>query len=226
MCVILCIETSTKVCSVVLSKNGVIIGKRETHEAHFSHAEHLNLFIRDLLNETALKPENLNAIAVSKGPGSYTGLRIGTSTAKGMCYALDIPLIGVDTLEAMTYGAMQSVEADFYCPMIDARRMEVFTAMFNKEKINKEAVNAKVLTKESYDDWYKKGTVAFFGDGSIKWRELTQASNAVFSEILPSAEWMMPLAQKAYNSKEFVSLPYFEPFYLKDFVAGPPKRIR
>lgn len=228
MAVILLLETATLTCSVALSKDGTIVANREVTDKTYSHAEKLNGFISDTMAEAGVQFKDLDAIAVSKGPGSYTGLRIGTSTAKGLCYALDVPLIAVGTLHAMAQGAAdQKIEADYLCPMIDARRMEVYTTIFSKEMQMQQEVEAVIVEQSSFDKWLQKGVVAFFGDGAGKCAEVLGGSeNArIIENFHPSAVHMNKPATRAFEEKTFEDMAYFEPYYLKEFVAGKPKKL-
>ena len=217
---ILNIETSTKACSVALHKNGELIVCRENVTANFSHSEKLLKFISELFSDEKLSLSDLDAIAVSMGPGSYTGLRIGVSTAKGLCYGLDIPLISISTLKAMSFGMALEIKADLYCPMIDARRMEVYSAFFDINNTEVRKIQADIIDENSYKKELEK-KVVFFGDGSEKLIEKIKDKNAIFvSDIHPSAKNMGLLSYQKYAKSLFEDLAYFEPFYLKDFVAG------
>ena len=217
---ILNIETSTKACSVALHKNGELIVSREDVTTNFSHSEKLLKFISKLFSDAKLSLSDLDAIAVSMGPGSYTGLRIGVSTAKGLCYGLDIPLISISTLKAMSFGMALEIKADLYCPMIDARRMEVYSAFFDINNTEVRKIQADIIDENSYKKELEK-KVVFFGDGSEKIKEKIKHENAMFiSNIHPSAKNMGLLSYQKFNKSLFEDLAYFEPFYLKDFVAG------
>ena len=217
---ILNIETSTKACSVALHKNGELIFCREDVTANFSHSEKLLKFISELFSDEKLSLSDLDAIAVSMGPGSYTGLRIGVSTAKGLCYGLDIPLISISTLKAMSFGMALEIKADLYCPMIDARRMEVYSAFFDINNTEVRKIQADIINENSYKKELEK-KVVFFGDGSEKLIEKIKNKNAIFvSDIHPSAKNMGLLSYQKFTKSLFEDLAYFEPFYLKDFVAG------
>lgn len=233
MALIINLETSTQTCSVALVSDGSILGLRESHEDK-SHAGRLTLFIEDLLQTSSLKATDLDAIAVSRGPGSYTGLRIGVSTAKGLAYALDRPLIGVDTLAALTTGALERKEVYeltvehgnvLFCPMIDARRMEVYTATFDPEGREVEPVNAKIIDGNSYSGLLEKHTLVFFGNGSGKCRKEISHPDAVFiEEITCSAAFMAFHSEKSFRQEIFENVAYFEPSYLKDFIATIPRK--
>ena len=217
---ILNIETSTKACSVALHKNGELIVSREDVTTNFSHSEKLLKFISKLFSDAKLSLSDLDAIAVSMGPGSYTGLRIGVSTAKGLCYGLDIPLISISTLKAMSFGMALEIKADLYCPMIDARRMEVYSAFFDINNTEVRKIQADIINENSYKKELEK-KVVFFGDGSEKLIEKIEDKNAIFvSDIHPSAKNMGLLSYQKFTKSLFEDLAYFEPFYLKDFVAG------
>jgi tRNA threonylcarbamoyladenosine biosynthesis protein TsaB len=223
---ILHIETATTVCSVAISHKQELIFTRELN-AGFTHAENLHVFIEQGLNESGLKPSQLSAIAVSKGPGSYTGLRIGVSSAKGLAYALRVPLISLGTLQVMAAGAL-SREKDHavYCPMIDARRMEVYTALYDHELKPIRDVEALIVDETSVQHFAAYPAVYFFGEGMPKCQALlSQLGNARFIEsVYPSAKFMVDLAYRKFIHKDFENLPYFEPFYLKDFIAGKKKK--
>jgi len=220
---ILNIETATKNCSVSLSKNGDIISVKELCEAQFSHAEKLHIFIKDVLLESHLEFKHLAAIAISKGPGSYTGLRIGVSTAKGLCFALDIPLISIPTLESLARAT--SVKEGFIIPMLDARRQEVYTAIFDSNhQIVKETYNY-ILDENAYSNYLNKSKVVFIGDGVPKTKDLIHHKNAAFLEgFFPSAKEMAPLSYIKFQKKNFEDVAYFEPFYLKDFHVTVSKK--
>ena len=231
MATILNIETSTEVCSVVLAKDGKILFEKESTQG-LSHSELLTVFIEELFAENKLQMRILDAVAVSKGPGSYTGLRIGVSVAKGLCYALDIPLIAVGTLDAMGYYVCQNLNHTdnisndniLFCPMIDARRMEVYTALYNSKGENIKQVSAEIIDENSFSSFLKDHKVQFFGNGSAKCKSLLIHPNALFEgPSKTSARFMQNLAEKKYNTNEFENVAYFEPFYLKDFVATIPK---
>lgn len=225
MALILNIETATTVCSVTLSENGRLLFSREL-DSGFTHAENLHLFIQGIFKEAGIRPKQLSAVAVSKGPGSYTGLRIGVSTAKGLAYALNIPLISVDTLLVMSLRAQQAnAAATFYCPMIDARRMEVYTALYDTELNQQLPIEALIVDEWSISVFKPFGGICFFGDGVAKCREVLSAlPGAVFLDgIMPSAINMCELTHTKYLSGDVEDLAYFEPFYLKDFLITKKK---
>ena len=225
MALILQIETATQVCSAALSQDGETIAIKEL-QANNIHAGSLTLFIQDVMAQRGFAYADLDGIAVSKGPGSYTGLRIGVSTAKGLCFALDKPLIAVGTLNMMAEGFMKA-NPDYQgliCPMIDARRMEVFTAVFDASLNLVQDVSAKIIDEQSYVEQLATNTVTFIGDGAEKCKAAISDANARFSsENYNSASNMSQMAFQAFTKGKFEDLAYFEPFYLKDFVLTTPK---
>jgi len=232
LAVILNIETATRVCSVGVSIDGKLIALKESHTKN-SHDEQITLFVEEVLNKSGITTKELDAVAVSKGPGSYTGLRIGVSTAKGLCYGLDIPLIGINTLEAMANGMINLINKTdnpttsdaLICPMIDARRMEVYSSVFSlKLKIIEETM-AKIIDSSSYGNFLKDNNVYFAGDGAEKCKQsLSHNQNAIFlDDFHPSASYLCNLANDKFNNDDFDNSAYFEPYYLKDFVAGISK---
>jgi len=226
LAVILNIETSTRVCSVGLAVDGIITSIKETHAAN-SHAELVTLYSEFVIKESGYTLADLDAVAVSKGPGSYTGLRIGVSTAKGFCYALDKPLIAIDTLKAMADGMINQVEGDNFlvCPMIDARRMEVYAAVYSHQLQCIQKTEALIIDSGSFHSILNDHPIYFGGDGAAKCKEvLGHQKNAVFLESFhPSAKFMASLSEKKYQQDQFEDVAYFEPYYLKDFVARIPK---
>ena len=219
MTYLLCIETSGSNCSIALGADGKIIALKETDAAN-SHASLSAVFIKELLAEAGILPNQLSAVAISEGPGSYTGLRIGTATAKGICYALNIPLIAVPTLQAMALEASQSVndETALYAPMIDARRMEVYTGIYAFNNQSVLAVTPLILSPETHLDILEKQTVYYTGNGSIKWKEINTHKHARFINVFTnSAKNILPIAHKLYNEGKFANISYFEPQYLKLF---------
>jgi tRNA threonylcarbamoyladenosine biosynthesis protein TsaB len=213
---ILNIETATKNCSVSLAKNGETILCKEIAEQGYSHAEKLHVFIEEIIKETGIGVNDLNGIAVSKGPGSYTGLRIGVSTAKGLCYALGIPLISVDTLQVLAKKVV--VEDGLIVPMLDARRMEVYSAIFDKSYSKIKEVQAEILTENSYAEI--TDTIYFIGDCQEKCKTVLTATNFHFLPeiVFPSASEMSALSYEKFINNDFEDVAYFEPFYLKDFL--------
>ncbi|OIQ29434.1 MAG: tRNA (adenosine(37)-N6)-threonylcarbamoyltransferase complex dimerization subunit type 1 TsaB [Bacteroidetes bacterium MedPE-SWsnd-G2] len=223
MALILNIETTTTNCSVSLSKEGETLVLKEDYNSNYSHAETLHVFIADVLKEAALKKEDLDAVGVSKGPGSYTGLRIGVSAAKGLCFALDIPLISVSTLEALSHQV--DAKRGVVIPMLDARRMEVYSAVFNSSFEIQREIQAEVLDDDSYSEWLHQGQVYFVGNGVEKTKEIVTHENAIFKEgVLPSASTMGRISEKKFKTNNFEDVAYFEPYYLKDFVALKSKK--
>jgi tRNA threonylcarbamoyladenosine biosynthesis protein TsaB len=228
MALILNLETATTACSVSLSKDGKLLALKEQN-GDYSHAENLTLFIEDVLQQSNLSLAEIDAVAVSKGPGSYTGLRIGVSTAKGLCYSLDKPLIAINTLQHTAYSIISNFNIQYptalYCPMLDARRMEVYCAIYDSKGKEIKPTAAEIIDEHSFTDLLKEYTICFFGDGSAKCKEvLSQNRNALFlDDVVPSAKNMIILSEQAFQNKAFEDVAYFEPFYLKDFVAGKKK---
>jgi tRNA threonylcarbamoyladenosine biosynthesis protein TsaB len=232
MATILNIETATPLCSVALAIDGQLIAQRETREEK-SHAARLTVFIEDILKEKGLQVKDLHAIAIGKGPGSYTGLRIGVSTAKGLCYGAGIPLVAVGTLRIMFNYAKEicrdkSILLDeniLFCPMIDARRMEVFSCLYKVSGEEKESISAKIIDADTYTSYLQTSKICFFGSGMDKCREVLSHPNACFlDEIYPHAAALAALSEAKFLEKRFENLAYFEPFYLKEFVATVPKK--
>ena len=219
---ILNIETSTKNCSVSLAKNGKTILCKELSEAGFSHAEQLHVFIEEILFECKITFKDLSAVAVSKGPGSYTGLRIGVSAAKGLCFALDIPLISIDTLEILS--RQININNGLIIAMIDARRMEVYSAIFDEHYNTIRTVEAQILDENSFSDY--SATMYFIGDCNEKARTVLTKSNFIFidDKLYPSSNEMSLLSFNKFQNQEFEDLAYFEPFYLKDFLMTTSKK--
>lgn len=220
MCTILSIETATPACSCALSHDGELLLSREDFRGQ-SHATLLGVFVDEIMKYVRKEGITLDAIAVSSGPGSYTGLRIGVSEAKGLSYGLDIPLIAIPTpLVMAAMVANRAGEDDLLCPMIDARRMEVYATFFNRTLETIRPTVADIVDGESYADLLAGHSVHFFGNGADKCREVITHPNALFVEdIHPLATGMVPLAEQAFNEKRFVDSAYFEPHYLKEFVA-------
>ncbi|MHA6279439.1 tRNA (adenosine(37)-N6)-threonylcarbamoyltransferase complex dimerization subunit type 1 TsaB [Salinimicrobium sp. CAU 1759] len=217
---ILCIETATTNCSVALGKNGKLLALKEDYSNSYSHAERLHIFIEEILKENELQAKDLSAIAVSKGPGSYTGLRIGVSAAKGLCFALDLPLISVPTLKSFALQVKQEKDG-FIIPLLDARRMEVYSAGFTSENRKVFDTRAEILTPDSFSKYLENAAVTFIGNGVEKFRNICNHPNATFIEDkLPSAAEMLILAEEKFQKKKFEDVAYFEPYYLKDFQAG------
>ena len=224
MSLILHLETATTVCSVALSYEGKLIALKEENKG-FTHAEHLTVFIEEVMQKANRAFENLDAIAVSKGPGSYTGLRIGVATAKGLCFGLGKPLLAVKTLSSMAFGAsIKHSHIKYFCPMLDARRMEVYTALYHQSLEEISPTEALILNDNSYNEKLLEYEVLFFGDGAAKFQEICKHQHAKFDlELQPSAANMVGLAHEKYQQQLFEDLAYFEPFYLKEFYSPAAK---
>ncbi|MDB5032255.1 tRNA (adenosine(37)-N6)-threonylcarbamoyltransferase complex dimerization subunit type 1 TsaB [Mucilaginibacter sp.] len=224
---ILQIETATTVCSVALAKDGAVLGYKQLDERNI-HAEIITLFIEELLVIAHMSYTDIDAVAVSSGPGSYTGLRIGVSTAKGLCFALDKPLIAIETLASMAYGIIAGGNIDsqtLLCPMIDARRMEVYTALFDAAGNVIKPTAAEIIDEQSFNEQLKNNKILFFGDGAEKCREtLSPNPNAQFvSGFVNSATYLTQKAAEKFAKSDFVDVAYFEPYYLKDFLVTQKK---
>lgn len=223
MSIILNIETATTNCSVAIAKNGKTLVLKEDYSQGFSHAECLHLYIDHVLKEANIEGRSLDAIAVSKGPGSYTGLRIGVSAAKGLCFALDRPLISIPTLEALSHQVTQAEEG-VIVPMLDARRMEVYSAIFNTSFKQIRETEAQILDETSFSEYLSRGKVYFIGNGVEKTKGLITHENAIYiDDKLPSASTMSLLSYLKLKEDQTEDVAYFEPYYLKDFVAIKPK---
>jgi tRNA threonylcarbamoyladenosine biosynthesis protein TsaB len=228
---ILCLETSTEVCSAAVVEDGKVVDFREDVSGQ-NHSKLLTVFIAQLLESNRLKASDFNAVAVSEGPGSYTGLRIGVSVAKGFCYAASIPLIAISSLEAMTSHVIEHLEEfhlqikpdDLFAPMIDARRMEVYTAIYSSNLQLVQKVNALVVDQDSFREFTENSRLFLFGNGSAKCSDILINPNIIYIDgILASSLHMATLANLKFQKGEFVDVAYFEPFYLKDFIATVPK---
>lgn len=223
MAIILNIETTTKNCSICLAEDGLVLSLVELNEGQFSHAEKLHSFILDALKKAKKEMQDIDAVGVSKGPGSYTGLRIGVSAAKGICFALDIPLISISTLNSLARSITVKND-ELIIPLLDARRMEVYSAVFNAKYEQIRDIEAEIIDKSSFRAYLQSKKVNFLGDGASKCEETIKNKNAIyFADFYPSAKEMAYLSYKKYISKKFEDIAYFEPYYLKDFVAGKPK---
>ena len=223
MSYILNIETATKNCSVSVAQNGVTLLYREMAEEGYSHAEKLHVFIDETLRTLQLTYGDLAAVAISQGPGSYTGLRIGTSAAKGLCFALDIPLIAVDTLAVLA--AQATVDNGYIVPVIDARRMEVYSAVFNAQHEKIREVKAEIITENSFSELEE--VVFFIGDCTSKCKSVLKKSSFIFGNdvVYPSANEMSRLSYEMYQKSDTVDVAYFEPYYLKDFMVTIPRKL-
>lgn len=228
MSCILHIETSTEVCSVALSQEGACIYHNEERNGP-SHASLLAPFVESAVSFADSHAIPIDAVAVSKGPGSYTGLRIGSSEAKGLCYGRELKLIALPTLEIMCVPVLLKEdlpENALLCPMIDARRMEVYTALYDRALHMVQDTRAEIITSESFLDHLNNQPIYFFGNGANKCKDIITHPDAHFiNGIVPQAKYMFPLAEKAFAMHTFEDVAYFEPFYLKQFVAGMPKKI-
>lgn len=226
MACILHIETATEVCSVALSKDGEVIFECEDRNGP-SHATLLGLFVSRAMEVLRNNKLELDAVAVSCGPGSYTGLRIGVSEAKGLCFGLDIPLIAIGTLRLLAYTVLQRKLVDesvLLCPMIDARRMEVYDELFDTGLNQLRDVSADIIDENSFADYLGSNKIAFFGNGAAKCKDSLQSANAIFlDDVYPKASYMISLAEEAFHNNDYVDTAYFEPFYLKEFVATVAK---
>lgn len=223
MALILNIETATKNCSVSLAKDGKTIVLKELNDGAYSHAEKLHQFIEEVVKEAGVELSDLNAVAVSKGPGSYTGLRIGVSAVKGLCFALDVPLISIHTLTALSHAI--SITEGFIIPLLDARRMEVYSSVFNEKNELIRNVQAEIITDSSFEEYLSQHKCYFLGDGAEKCKEILNNTNANFiGDKFPSANEMSELSFVKFKNSDFEDVAYFEPFYLKEFVAIKPKK--
>ncbi len=222
MTYILNIETATKNCSVALGKDDTVIDVIEYTGEGYSHAEKLHVFIQEILQKNQLKAKQLDAVAVSKGPGSYTGLRIGVSAAKGLAYTLGIPLIGISTLQSLAEKV--KIEAGYIIPLIDARRMEVYSAVYNHDHQLIRAVQADLLEENPFQNYLDEKPVFFIGDAVEKTKKITIDSHARFiNKVYPSAKELHKLAFQKFLNQSFEDIAYFEPFYLKDFIVTRKK---
>ncbi len=220
---ILNLETATTNCSVSVAEDGKLLAFKEHDTPNYSHSEQLHVFIQDVLKDANLDISDLEGVAVSKGPGSYTGLRIGVSAAKGLCFSLDVPLISIPTLESMAYQA-QTGGVDFIIPVLDARRMEVYSAVFDSDIIRIRETKAEIIDENSFSEYVKKGKVLLIGSGAKKCKELLPHLNFAFdTSIVPSAREMASLSHKKFKAGDFEDVAYFEPYYLKDFILQRKK---
>lgn len=227
MAYILLLETATEVCSVGISKGGKVLTSLNTEKA-YQHSERLTILIEKVVKKAGITLQDLSAVAVSKGPGSYTALRIGTSTAKGICYALDLPLIAIDTLLALAHAAQQKRQDEnaIYCPMIDARRMEVYTSLFDAQLQTILPPQSMIIDKNSFEDYFnKEQEIVFVGNGAPKCKEVLTNPLAKFEDIVCNAKHLAILAQKKLAQKDFEDVAYFVPTYGKAPNITTPKKI-
>jgi tRNA threonylcarbamoyladenosine biosynthesis protein TsaB len=228
---IICIETTTNLCSVALCDSAGVISLKESNDLK-SHASMLTLFIGDILKETGTSASDLEAVAVSKGPGSYTGLRIGVSVAKGIAYAASLPLIGIDTTLSMFIGMSEIMKKEgrsdrdtLFCPMLDARRMEVYYALYDSSGTRIKDTAAEIISEESFMSLPESNKIIFFGDGASKCKHIIKRADTLFAEdFTMSASYMQIPAFRAFKSKQFEDVAYFEPFYLKDFITTTQRK--
>lgn len=225
MALILNIDTSTSVCSVALAKDGKVIALKENNEG-LNHSILLGTYIDELFKEIQITPHQLDAVAISMGPGSYTGLRIGVSMAKGLCFGTGKPLIAVPTLQALALSVSSRLQEDaWYCPMIDARRMEVYTALFDKQNQTLTETKAEIIDEHSFADLLANHKIYFFGNGSDKVKNTLTAPNACYIEQVETSAGNMPeISEQRFTQGLLEDVAYFEPFYLKDFIATTPKK--
>lgn len=231
MSLILCIETGTDICSVGLARDGELVSLRESDEGR-DHAKNVAVFVDELLRENDVAAEELSAVAVGMGPGSYTGLRIGVSFAKGLCYGLQIPLVAVGSLDSLVQVAREDYEAGIIdveqwddavlCPMVDARRMEVYTQMFDAKGQSLNEVKAEIIAEDSFAEWRNGRPFVIFGNGAAKCQEVL--TDAILVNVTPSARGLAALAHLRFEAGQTEDIAYFEPFYLKDFIVIPSKK--
>lgn len=232
MALILCIETGTDICSVGIARDGELVSLRESDEGR-DHARKVGVFVDELLRESGIAPDDLDAVAVGKGPGSYTGLRIGVSFAKGLCYGLQKPLLAVGSLDALAAVAREDYEAGILqiehwedallCPMIDARRMEVYAQVFDSKGVAQNDVSAEIIDADSFSTFRNQGgPFVIFGNGARKCSEILDGVQLV--DVAPSARGLARLAQQAFDAGKTEDIAYFEPFYLKDFMITTSKK--
>lgn len=233
---ILLIESTTKACSAGIATRGDLIAFREEVSTDYSHSAFLTVFIEETLKEAGMKAGDLDAVAVSQGPGSYTGLRIGVSVAKGICFGQDIPLLAIDTMKALAVTGIAHISSvhgvippasgkTLFCPMIDARRMEVYYALFDRDLLPVRETRAEVMDGQSLrEEVLRDARIYYFGDGAAKCRDVMMAPNLQYVDgVHPSVRGMAREAEKRFSENHFEDLAYFEPYYLKNFVAGKPK---
>lgn len=224
MATILHLETATTNCSVSIAKDGEMLVLKENNAANYSHSEQLHVFIKEALEEASLSFSDLDAVAISKGPGSYTGLRIGVSSAKGLCFSLDIPLISIPTLQSMAY-QVDLKSGELVIPVLDARRMEVYSCVYNASYKEVRETRAEIIEEASFSEFVSDSKVYIIGSGAEKIRGVLEHPNFIFNEsVVPSAKDMIQIALQKYQSNEFEDVAYFEPYYLKDFVLQQKKK--
>lgn len=226
MPLLLNIETSTEICSIAISKGMEVLSLQETSEA-YAHASQITLLIQAALEEAGQSLADLDAIALSQGPGSYTALRVGTSTAKGIGYALNKPLLAIDTLQSLAYASFQDDWSDaYYAPMIDARRMEVYTLLLDRQGTLIQPTEAKIVDETAYAEYLEAGQrIVFSGNGAPKCQTVINSPNARFLHLGTSARYLVPLAVEAYEKKDFADLAYFSPHYFKSPNITKPKQV-
>ncbi len=218
MGIILNLETATTNCSVSIAEDGELLSLKELQSVTYSHSEQLHPFIEEVLREASKTPKDLHAVAVSKGPGSYTGLRIGVAAAKGLCFSLDIPLISIATLEIMAF----QIKADkgFIIPVLDARRTEVYSCVYDNSYQQVRETRAEIINGSSFMEYAKEGSVHIIGSGATKCKELLNHPNFIFeTTLVPSATEMCKFSYDKFSNMEFEDIAYFEPYYLKDFIV-------
>jgi tRNA threonylcarbamoyladenosine biosynthesis protein TsaB len=220
---ILCIESSTTVCSVAIGNETGLLTHKEVNDG-YTHAENLHVFIDEVIKQSGLSRKDIHAVAVGKGPGSYTGLRIGVSAAKGIAYALNIPLFSMNTLLDLCVGAKRQIQDTeiTLCPMLDARRMEVYAALYDYELKELKSTHSLIINEESLNELSENGNIILFGDGANKCAELIKNNSkiSILENIMPSATNMVDYCVAQYNNKQLENVAYFEPFYLKEFFTG------
>ena len=223
MGLILNLETATTNCSVCIARGSEILALREDDTPNYSHSEQLHVFIKECLEEAGLKTSDLDAVAVSKGPGSYTGLRIGVSAAKGLCYSLDIPLISIPTLKSIA-SQFNAGKTDYIIPVLDARRMEVYSAVFDANLNEVRETKAEIIGENAFKKYYVGNTVHILGSGAEKIESTLTSSNISYDlNAQPSSKGMVTLSDAKYDLKDFEDVAYFEPYYLKDFMITKKK---
>ena len=227
---IICLETATNLCSVALCDSAGVISLKENNESK-SHASMLTVFIEELLRDQGIRARDLEAVAVSKGPGSYTGLRIGVSVAKGIAYGASIPLIGIETTLSMFRGILQSRNFSgvsdsnlLFCPMLDARRMEVYYAIYDSGGNKVKDISAEIVNEKTFVSIPESQKIIFFGDGALKCKKVINRENALFVDFVISASYMHKPVLQAFKDKHFEDVANFEPFYLKDFITSKPRK--